>query len=173
MLYLTIEAYLEMDTSEVKGILREVDLFARLDDELLDAFAEASTVIEFDAGDRLVGQGDPAGAVWVIVEGELEARRNSKPVAIFGPGDVGGDLSLLSGQPHSVDGIFKSAGRVVRLGADEFKAAVRHHPEVAWEIIRVLVGRIYGLLEAVEQARRQAPRPDEPPHVGDWPKPDK
>ena len=162
-----------MDTSEIKETLSGVDLFAKLDDELLDAFAEASSVLTFQAGDRLVEQGDPAGAVWVIVEGEVEARRNSKPVAIFGPGDVGGDLSLLSGQPHSVDGIFTTAGRVVRLGSDEFRAAVRHHPEVAWEIIRVLVGRIYGLLEAVQQARSQSSSPSEPPHVGDWPKPNK
>lgn len=164
---------MEMDTSEVKEVLGGVDLFVRLDEELLDAFAKSSRIVTFEAGDIGVSQGDPPGAVWVILEGEIEARRDSRPVAIFGPGDVAGDLSLLSGQPHSVDGIARTAGKAIRLGAVEFKAAVRHHPEVAWEIIRVLVGRIYGLMEAVERARGQSPSPAEPPHVRDWPRPDR
>lgn len=162
-----------MDTSEVKEILRGVDLFAKLDEELLDAFAEASRLGTFEAGDMLVRQGDPAGAVWVLVEGEIEGRRDSRPVGIWGPGDVAGDLSLLSGQPHSLDGVAKTAGKAIRRGADEFRAAVRHHPEVAWEIIRVLVGRIYGLMDAVQRARNQSSPPSEPPRVRDWPKPNR
>lgn len=162
-----------MDTSEVKEILRGVDLFAKLDEELLDAFAEASRLVTFEAGDLVIGQGEPPGAVWVFVEGEIEARRDSRPVGTVGPGDVAGDLSLLSGQPHSLDGVAKTAVKAIRLGADEFKAAVRHHPEVAWELIRVLVGRIYGLMDAVQRARNQTSSPTEPPHVRDWPKPNR
>lgn len=162
-----------MDTSGVKEILRGVDLFARLDEEPLDAFAQASRLVTFEAGDMLVRQGDPAGSVWVLVEGEIEGRRDSRPVGIWGPGDVAGDLSLLSGEPHSLDGIAKTAGKAIQLGADEFRAAVRHHPEVAWELIRVLVGRIYGLMESLQQARNQSSSPTETPRVRDWPKPNR
>lgn len=160
-----------MDNSEIKEILRKVDLFAKLDDELLDAFAAASDVVSFGAGERLVSQGDPASRVVVIVEGEVEARRDSKPVAIFGPGDVGGDLSLLSGEPHSVDAMAKTAGRAIRLGTNEFRAAIRHHPEVAWEFIRVLVSRIYFLFGEIERARGQVPPQTDLPRIHQGPKP--
>lgn len=160
-----------MDTSEIKEILRKVDLFAKLDDELLDTFAAASNVVGFEAGERLVSQGDPASRVVVIVEGEVEIRRASRPVAIFGPGDVGGDLSLLSGEPHSMNAVAKTSGRAVALGADEFRAAIRHHPEVAWAFIRVLISRIYLLFEEIDRVRRQMPPQTDLPRVHGGPKP--
>ena len=52
-------------------------------------------------------------------------------------------MSLLSGEPHAVDYLAKTSGSRVVLGVGEFRAAVRHHPDVAFEMIKVLMGRIY------------------------------
>ncbi|MEA2001495.1 MAG: Crp/Fnr family transcriptional regulator [Actinomycetota bacterium] len=128
---------------DVKETLRKADLFAKLDDELLDALSATSTYTRFEPGDQLTQQGAEADGAWVVVEGEIEILRNSVPVNSLGPGDLGGDLSLLSGQPHAVDAVARTPGGRVMIGVDEFRAAVRHRPEVAFEVIRVLVNRIY------------------------------
>ena len=137
----------------IKETLRGVDLFARLDDELLGALADSSVTTAFTAGDQLVRQGDEADGVWVITEGEVELQRRGTPAVNYGPGMVVGDLSLLSGEPHSVDAIAKTDGSRLVIGAGEFLAAVRHHPEVASEFIKVLISRIRLLQGLLDQAQ--------------------
>jgi CRP-like cAMP-binding protein len=135
---------------DVRAALKGVDLFASLNDELLDAVAASSMVENFEAGEQLVRQGADADGAWVILEGEVRLLRNSEIVAEYGPGKMVGDLSLLSGVPHSVDAIAKTDGSRVILGVGQFRAAVRHHPDVAFELIRVLVDRIYHMQEEAD-----------------------
>lgn len=135
---------------DVKAALKQVDLFATLNDELLDAVAASSVVKSFEVGEQLVRQGADADGAWVILEGDVTLLRNSEAVAEYGPGKMVGDLSLLSGAPHSVDAIANTSGSRVILGAGPFRAAVRHHPDVAFELIRVLVERIYHMQEAAD-----------------------
>ncbi|MDX1745649.1 MAG: Crp/Fnr family transcriptional regulator, partial [Halobacteriales archaeon] len=126
----------------------------------------ASEYRTFERGDQLTVQGAEADGAWVIVEGEVELVRNSIPVARLGPGDIGGDLSLLSGQPHAVDANALAPGGRITIGVGEFKAAVRHRPEVAFEFIRVLVNRIYHMQETADfQSGRGTPGPGGPPHL--------
>jgi CRP/FNR family cyclic AMP-dependent transcriptional regulator len=139
-------------TIDIKEALRQVDLFAKLDEELLTALADSAVKSRFEAGDQLIHQGAEADGAWVIVEGEVELLRNSKDLAVFGPGKIVGDLSLLSGEPHTVDAIATTDGSRVILGIGEFRAAVRHHPDVAFEFIKVLVDRIYHMQEAADRS---------------------
>jgi CRP-like cAMP-binding protein len=137
-------------TLDVGAALKQVDLFASLNDEQFDAVAASSAVEDFEAGEQLVRQGAEADGAWVILEGEVRLLRNSEVVAEYGQGKMVGDLSLLSGTPHSVDAIAITNGSRVILGTGPFQAAVRHHPDVAFRFIRVLVDRIYQMQEAAD-----------------------
>ncbi|MGB7859695.1 MAG: cyclic nucleotide-binding domain-containing protein [Acidimicrobiia bacterium] len=135
---------------DAKSALKEVDLFASLEDELLSAVADSSTVSHFEAGQELISQGAPADGAWIILEGEVKLLRNSEVVAEYGPGKMVGDLSLLSGSPHSVDAVAITNGKRLNLGIGEFRAAVRNHPDVAFALIEVLVERIYHMQSAAD-----------------------
>ena len=74
---------------DVRAALKQVDLFASLSDELLDAVADSSLVETFEAGEQLVRQGAEADGAWVILEGEVRLLRNSEVVAEYGPGKAG------------------------------------------------------------------------------------
>ena len=131
-------------------ILKTVDLFAGMDEELLSTIAASSTITAFEAGQQMTTQGDSPDGAWIILDGEVRLLRNSEVVAVYGPGKMVGDLSLLSGTPHSVDAVATTDGRRLNIGIGEFRAAVRHHPDVAFEFIRVLVERIYHMQEAAD-----------------------
>lgn len=146
----------------VEQTLRRVDLFSRLDDELLEVVAVSSRLEPFDVGDRLVAQGAAADGVWVVVEGTLEGLRHGERKVSLGPGALVGDLSTLSGEPHALEIIATSRGERLVLGIDEFRASVRHRPEVAWEMIRVLIDRIYHMQAAADRAI-DVPRDHAPP----------
>jgi CRP-like cAMP-binding protein len=95
--------------------------------------------------------GGAADGAWIILDGEVELRRNGEAVATYGPGKMVGDLSLLSGTPHSVDAVASTDGVRLMLGLGEFRAAVRNHPEVAFELIKVLVERIDHMQDAADR----------------------
>ena len=61
---------------DVRAALKQVDLFASLNDELLNAVAASSVVENFEAGELLVRQGAEADGAWVILEGEVRLLRN-------------------------------------------------------------------------------------------------
>ena len=78
-----------------KSELLRVPTFAGLPDDQLDWFISQSEEIRLKPGDMYLRQGDPADAMFVILEGELQARGESaaKPVVIpFAAGDVTGVL---------------------------------------------------------------------------------
>jgi CRP-like cAMP-binding protein len=76
--------------------LREVPLFADLDDEQLDRLAAAATEFEAPAGQALIERGGPGSGLFVLEEGEaiVEAREGERAL---GPGDVFGERALTGG----------------------------------------------------------------------------
>lgn len=144
------------DQEETVEALRRFDLFAALDDELLAALADSSKIVGFEAGDVLARQGTGPDEMCVILEGDVELVRNGQAVAVVGPGSMCGDLSVLSGEPHTVDVVAKTPGRRVIIGVAEFRSAVRFHPEVAMEVIRVLAYRFHSVLEIYDPNGRRA-----------------
>ena len=92
----------------------------------------------------------------MIVDGEFEVYRGSRLFSVLGPGDYVGDMSLLDGEPHMVDVFATKSGHGVFLAGHQFQAAVRHHPDVAMEIIKVLVARIRETVAWLEEAEEKA-----------------
>ena len=52
-----------------------------------------------------------------------------------------------------MDAVALTSGKRVILGAGPFKEAIRHHPDVAFELIKVLVERIYHMQRAADGKR--------------------
>ena len=136
--------------------LAQVPIFARLNPDVLEALAEQTTDREFDVGDKIAEQGATNDGLLVVVEGEMEVHRGDRLFKVLGPGDYVGDMSLIDGEPHMVNVVATKAGHGVFLSGGQFRVAVKHHPDVAMEVMRVLVARIretVGWLEEAEKAR--------------------
>lgn len=147
------------DVAAVSDALRLVPLFARLEPEVLGALADHTTERRFESGDSIARQGSPNDGLLLVVEGEMEVRRGDRLFRVLGPGDYVGDMSLLDGAPHMVDVVATTPGVGLFLAGYQFQVVVKNHPEVAREIIKVLVARIretVGWLEEAE-AERQGP----------------
>ena len=67
-----------------KSELRRVPVFADLPDDQLDWFISQAQEMNLKAGDAYVRQGDPADAMFVILEGHLQGRaeRAAKPSSL-------------------------------------------------------------------------------------------
>jgi CRP/FNR family transcriptional regulator, cyclic AMP receptor protein len=118
---------LEQDSLER---LREIGLFGGLADEVLQSFVGALDVWELEAGALVFKEGDSGRELFVILDGEVEVLRRSRRgqltrVAILGPGDWFGEMSILDVLPRSATTRILAPTRLVRLTAHELDTLYR------------------------------------------------
>jgi CRP-like cAMP-binding protein len=75
--------------------LRQIPVFAALDDETLRSVATFATETSVPAGEHLLNEGDYAYELMAIEEGEAEVVRGRERLAVLGPGDFFGEMALL------------------------------------------------------------------------------
>jgi signal transduction histidine kinase len=138
-----------MDCNESdRAMLRRVPLFAELSEEDLSSIAESADAVEVDAGDVLAGEGDPGDALFVIVSGELQVVKRSRttdvPIALLGPGEIVGEMSIFESLPRMASVRAVSPTRVIRIGRDEVVDLVSTRPSATMSMLRTVMGRLRG-----------------------------
>jgi CRP/FNR family transcriptional regulator, cyclic AMP receptor protein len=115
---------------EMLGRLREIGLFGGLGDEALQSFVAGLPVSELGAGVSLFKEGESGREMYVILDGEVEVLRRSKRghetrVAVLGPGDWFGEMSILDVLPRSASTRSLAPSRLLRLTAHDLDALYR------------------------------------------------
>jgi hypothetical protein len=127
--------------SEVHGALSEVE-GSRL--SVLDGFTEGdaarcldrSTIIACRAGDRLLKKGGVARNLFVVLDGTVEVRDGETPLAVFGPGDVFGEMAFLLQRPRSKDVYAVTDGvRVLSLSEATLRQMITSDPAIAAQLL--------------------------------------
>ena len=111
--------------------LRAIGLFGALSDEVLAHLASTLSVITPSAGDVVFREGDEARDMFVVVSGEMEVLKRSKRgidarVALLGPGDWFGEMSIVDVQPRSATVRTLAPARLVRIAASDLDALYRY-----------------------------------------------
>ena len=75
--------------------LKNIPVFADLDDEELGHIAALAAQVSVPAGKELVREGDYSYDVLAIEEGTASVERHGEHVADLGPGDVVGEMGVL------------------------------------------------------------------------------
>ena len=117
----------KVDLSE----LRNVGLFGALSDEALEHLASTLSVVQPSAGDVLFSEGDVAGDMFVVLEGEIEVLKRSRQgsdsrVAVLGSGDWFGEMSIVDVQPRSATVRAIAPSRLLRITAKDLDALYRY-----------------------------------------------
>jgi CRP/FNR family transcriptional regulator, cyclic AMP receptor protein len=111
--------------------LREVGLFGALSDEFLQHLADTLTVQRVMVGETVFREGDPAREMYVVLDGEIEVLKKSRRgretrVAILGPNDTFGEMSIIDMQPRSATVRALGSARLLRISTEEMDALYRH-----------------------------------------------
>ncbi|MFL5667890.1 MAG: cyclic nucleotide-binding domain-containing protein, partial [Chloroflexota bacterium] len=130
--------------------LRKVTLFAQLPPQDLQPIASAAEEHVFSAGDVLAERGDPGDTMYVVVDGEVRVvGGGEQELAIRGPGDVIGEMAVISSHPRVASLMANSDVRVLELRRPAFEAILRERPETALAVMRMLCERVAALNAAV------------------------
>lgn len=125
--------------------LRHVGLFGAISDEVLQFLTATLVVQQTSSGDVIFHEGDAARDMFVVMSGEMEVLKRSHSgvdarVALLGPGDWFGEMSILDVQPRSASVRVLAPSRLLRIGAADLDALYRHDTK-AYAIIVLNIAR--------------------------------
>src|SRR5580693_6471095 len=128
-----------------KSELRRVQEFADLPDDQLDWFLSQAKELNLKAGDTYARQGDPADAMFVILEGHLQGRGElgGETVAFeLEPGDVTGVLPFSRMKQFSVGGRALTDSHALKFPASLFPELVQKMPVLTQRLVGLMSDRI-------------------------------
>lgn len=133
----------------LRKVLQRAPLFADLDPKGLEAIEHQLTLMVLPGGAPLFRQGEPADAVYVVASGCLGVFRHtdetdpSEPMLIaeVPPGNLVGEMSLLSHGKRTRSVAALRDSEVWRLAQTSFNALTSRHPEVLPALMRSVVAR--------------------------------
>ena len=134
--------------------LAHTPLFAALDDEAAEALRATMTDIRVEKGDTLFHEGEPGDRLFVIVDGKIKLGASSGDgretlLAVLGPGEMFGELSLFDPGPRTSTATALTPAHLMALGHDDLMPWLRGRPEVARSLLRALAKRLRRTNEAM------------------------
>ena len=96
----------------------------------------------YSAGDALSSEHDGGIGFFLVAEGSATVTVNGNPRRTLGPGDYFGEMALITGEPRSAAIRADTDMVTYVLSQWNFKPLVVDHPEVAWELLKVLAHRL-------------------------------
>ena len=138
----------------VDDIVLTAPLFAGLDDETARALAAAMKPVHALRGDVLFHEGDPGDRLYVIREGKIKLGRRSNDgrenlLAVLGPGEMFGELSLFDPGPRTATASVVADAVVLELEHAELVERFRENPGIAGQLLRALAQRLRRTNEAL------------------------
>ena|SRR5437660_1671541 len=127
--------------------LKTIPLFSSLSDRALDTVSVFASETSVSTGKRLVQEGDYSYDLIVIETGTADVIKGGEVIGSLGPGDVFGEMGMLSGGKRTADVIATSSMRLITLSkwdlkristevSDQLKALVEQRQEVNEERAR-------------------------------------
>src|SRR6266702_6693716 len=142
-----------------KSELIRVPAFADLPEEQIAWFLSQSQEMHLKAGETYVRQGDPADAMFVILEGQFQWRGEfgGETVVLSGkPGDVTGVLPFSRMKQFTVSGRAVTEGRVLKFPTSLFSELVQKMPELTTRLVGMMSDRIRETTRIEQQRDRLA-----------------
>ena len=101
----------------------------------------------FSARETLFAEGDSGGKAYLIKDGEIalsKSTRNgfSKEIAVLGAGNIVGEISLFTDQPHSVTATATSDGHALVIDKDDLAERIEKSDKVLAMILTSVMDRL-------------------------------
>lgn len=131
----------------VDEALRSAALFRDLDDEAAAALQESMVAVELHRGAVLFREGDEGDRVYVVSNGKIKLGQTSPDgrenlLALLGPGQMFGELSLFDPGPRSATAAAVTDTKLLGLGHEDLLPLLSGRPGVARGLLLQLASRL-------------------------------
>ncbi len=141
-------------------LLNGVKLFSSMDPDHRVSLAHHIEERTVAGGKTLVKEGESSSSLFILIEGRVRLNvrddlAQKTRLDTLEPGDVFGELSLITDEPAFIWAETESACKLGVLDRDDFQSFLHHHPAAAVEILQILGRRTVRLEHAIKKTRSQ------------------
>jgi CRP/FNR family cyclic AMP-dependent transcriptional regulator len=134
--------------------LANTPLFAALDDDAAAALRSCMNETRVARGRTLFNEGDPGDKLYVVTAGKIKLGRSAADgrenlLAVLGPGEMFGELSLFDPGPRTATATAVTDTTVLGLGHGDLQPWLTGRPEVASHLLGALAQRLRRTNEAM------------------------
>jgi CRP-like cAMP-binding protein len=131
----------------VDDALMQAPLFSALDAEAAAALRASMVERRLPKGDVLFAEGEPGDRMYVVTEGKVKLGHTSADgreslLAVLGPGEIFGELSLFDPGPRTATATALTDAIVIGLGHGALRPWLTGRPEVAEALLAALARRL-------------------------------
>ena len=95
-----------------------------------------------EAGEAIFNTYDMGFEMYVVIEGEVELRIDSRVLETLGPGEPFGEMALIDQAPRTATAIAKTACKLAVIPEKRFLFMVQTTPHFALDIMKVMADRL-------------------------------
>jgi nucleotide-binding universal stress UspA family protein len=133
--------------ARVSELLAQAPLFAALNQEDREHLGETARIRTYQPGELIVREGDTTTGCFIIASGEVEVVRgehSAHPIVLttLGAGEFFGEMAVIDDHPRSASVRALEATECVALGRAEFLETLQRRPQIAVQMLPVLVRRL-------------------------------
>ncbi len=130
-----------------QDVVRRAPLFAALDDEDVEALRSTMSTTHLQRGEILFREGQRGDRLYVIVEGKVKLGRSSTDgrenlMAILGPGEMFGELSLFDPGPRTATATAVADTELIGMGNESLHEYLKDRPAVSLALLASLARRL-------------------------------
>ena len=128
-------------------LLRNVPLFANLEEQQLGVLARAIVRKNVARNAKVIGAGDPTDSLYIVINGRLKVLMSDEQgreviLSILGPGEFFGEMGLLDDSPRSASVVTLEACELLTISKTDFKRSLADNFELSLMVMRGLVKRL-------------------------------
>ncbi|HPB73235.1 MAG TPA: Crp/Fnr family transcriptional regulator [Phycicoccus sp.] len=128
-------------------VVRKAPLFAGLDQESAESLIAEMSATHMERGDILFHEGDQGDRLFIIGEGKIKLGRTSADgrenlLAILGPGEMFGELSLFDPGTRTATATAVAETQVLALSTEQLREYLASRPQVALTLLAALARRL-------------------------------
>ena len=123
-------------------LLKSAPVFERVPGEDLAPLARVAEVEVYAPDQVITREGERGDALYIIVRGRVRISHTGGELAVLGPGETVGEMSVLDDAPRSATSTALEETEVLRIGSEEFYEILHEEVEIAEGVIRVLCDRL-------------------------------
>jgi CRP-like cAMP-binding protein len=114
----------------------------------LEFFKSAGKPADIGQGEKIFAENERAiplirrHKMYLLLKGEVGLIAGGKAIGRVRPGEIFGEMAIISDAPRSASAVANSACRVIALDESEFQVALQKKPEFALMLISVMIHRL-------------------------------
>jgi len=128
-------------------VLVRAGLFQGVEPEATAALISAMDYLDLARGDIVFAEGEQGDSLYIVLTGKVKIARHAPDgrenmLAIMGPSDMFGELSIFDPGPRTATAIAVTDARLARLSHSALRPWTSERPKIAEQLLRVLARRL-------------------------------